>query len=667
MGKITAGQDFGQQVAPPRRLNEVATPRAAFGVTDALMRQGEGMEREALQIERERLHEQRTAPATPPTAHRRRPASACCRIAWATSWARSTTACRPAPSTRRAPAKEWNERSARVLQDGLAEIPETHRGNAAIVLKAHAERMTSKVGDSVRRRDQADTLSGINQTLEYAQRLSVQNPQQARQLVGDTLEQLGPHAGLRPTSTKARQGFIEGAAYTRAFTAVNGAKGDNRALSAVEKAITSNADLDPQRQAQLLAQIDNHRANNEARAIRAAQKAEIAAARHEREAGQAWNVLSGWALAGKAANPEASAGLLKKLSGTPYEAAYKALAAEIPARATAAMQPIDVQQRELDGLIARRNAQGTSQPLEQEITRREQLLTSARREYEAEPLRAGAERGVIEQVRPIDFTSLDAIPQVLGERISQAQTVATRTGRPVSPLLSDEASKVGDMLNTLPPAQRAQRIAQLAKMLPPGMGQALAKQIAPKDKGLALEMATGLTATNSGTFVSEWIARGRQALKDGTIKEDSAKQTGLRSQLVAEVGDALNGPARDDVIEAARLAWIGQQAAGLSPSVKGAVRLAIGGEIVEHNGKRIPVPAGVDLPTALRSPAARAVLAQSTDGNFYAAGQPIPADRFVNGLPEAQLEPAGEGRYFVRAGGSLVTNAQRRPIVVEVR
>ena len=68
---------------------------------------------------------------------------------------------------------------------------------------------------------------------------------------------------------------IEGTSYTRAFTAVNAAKTDNKALAVVERGINENPDLDPQRKATLLAQVDGYRASNEARALRQAQHAEI--------------------------------------------------------------------------------------------------------------------------------------------------------------------------------------------------------------------------------------------------------------------------------------------------------------------------------------------------------------------------------------------------------
>jgi hypothetical protein len=85
----------------------------------------------------------------------------------------------------------------------------------------------------------------------------------------------------------------------------------------------------------------------------------------------------------------------------------------------------------------------------------------------------------------------------------------------------------------------------------------------------------------------------------------------------------------------------------------------MGGPIVDHNGARLPVPAGVDLPTVLadykRMPA-----------TVYVNGQPVPGEAAAKALPGAQLEPAGKGKYRIRVGGYLVSDAQRKPVVIDV-
>lgn len=574
-------------------------------------------------------------------------------------------------------AKAWQERTAKILADGIEAVPEVHRGTVTADIQAQAGRLTSKVGDIVRRRDQHDTLSAISQVQEYTQRLAISEPDKARQILTDTLDQLGPFAGLQPDQiTKAKQGWAEGVAYTRAFTAVNAAKADNKALAVVERGINENADIDPQRKATLLAQIDGFRSSNEARALRQAQHAEIVAARVQRQSDEAFNVLSGWALQGKAADPSASAALIGKLTPT-AAAAYRAMAAEIPARTAAAMLPLDTQAQQLDQLKARAAA-GTSVELEREIKRREEVLTQARKDYADDPLRAANERGVITSpLRPLNTSSMDTIAAGLAERAAQAQEVTTITRRPVSPLLSEEAGKLGALLQVLPVSQRAERLAQIATLLPAGQAQALAQQMyagqTEQGKALGLALALGTARTTAGRTTAELALKGAEALHGKTIKEERTPVDGWRGQINTQLAGAFPNPRQAEMYgEAARLILAGLVAEGAGGSEKDArqaVRLAIGGTLAEHNGARIPVPAGLDIAdvrqrTRTLQPADLA--SQLPDGRVYINRTPMDAAAFLAGLPDARLQYAGRGRYHVIAGGSLAANAEGAPVVIEV-
>jgi hypothetical protein len=412
-------------------------------------------------------------------------------------------------------------------------------------------------------------------------------------------------------------------------------------------------------------------AQRQAEIERAAHKAEMAAAKREREATTAYTILSDWARNGVAADPAASAPLLKKIAGTPYGDAYAKLAEGIPKRTAAAMQPLTVQQAQIDALKTERGAKGTSPALEHEITEREQILTAARKDYENDPLRAGAERGLLPSVAPLNMASLDTIVAGLPERVAQADSLRPAVGKHVPPLTPEEAGKVGDMLDALPPTQRSQRIAQITAAAGPGQASAIAAQIDKKNRGLALEFAVATFQTSQGRYTGEIIARARQALKEKTVREDTTVETNLRKQLSEALGDAIGGKAREDVLDAARLISLGKEAEGERISPAGAVGLAIGGSIIEHNGKRIPVDSTMDggrFKEALRSYPLASIMEQAPSGYvFLPGGRPMGAPEFLSVLPDAELEPAGQGRYKVRAGGSLVMNEKRQPIIVEVR
>ena len=105
--------------------------------------------------------------------------------------------------------------------------------------------------------------------------------------------------------------------------------------------------------------------------------------------------------------------------------------------------------------------------------------------------------------------------------------------------------------------------------------------------------------------------------------------------------------------------------------MKRAINLASGGDVVEHNGRKIPLPAGIDtdmLDKRLRSVTAEEVKQQSPTGTVRAAGVEMPAADFVKSLPGAELSYAGRGRYNVLVGGRPVMSGDgKKPIVIGVQ
>jgi hypothetical protein len=421
---------------------------------------------------------------------------------------------------------------------------------------------------------------------------------------------------------------------------------------------------------------ETRKAQAAAEADRQARLAEIAANRRAREADQAWNILSTWTAAGKVAdesNPNTKA-LIGRLAGTPYASAFTEMQKTAAAGATVASMPLPQQQAQLDGLIARRNASGTSPELETEIKRREGMLTEARSDYAKEPMRAALDRRVFgpEGMAPVDTSSIDGVARTIGARVQQAQTVAGRAGRSVSPLLSEEAETIGRVLSQVPPEQFGAAVAKLSGQIPGDQLQALARQIDSKDRGLALALAAGDARTTQGRTVAELIRRGQQVVKDKGIKEETAAEFGLKAQIAKEVRDVVPGRWGDDVIDAARLIYLGKQAGGDSTDAANAVRLALGGSIIEHNGRRVPVQPGIteDVMRQRLSTITPASLAdQLPDGVVYLpGGRPMGLPEFLARLPDAQLEPLPGGEYAVRVGASGVAmRADRRPLTIKVR
>lgn len=508
---------------------------------------------------------------------------------------------------------------------------------------------------------------------EVAPALQPQARLQIERAINDGREDVAFEGALQLIDEDAK-GFLERAGQRSA----KGQRGQQTGEVAEDAAERVAADpllskLSPQRLRQAVDRASMIVAQQEARAAaeaeRRARLAEAAAAKKEREATQAFTILQSRAMQGVATDPAADRKLFDAIQGTPYAAEYQRLAGEIPKRTAVAMLPLTQQQAQLDGLLAQRNANGTSTALEDEIKRRQGILDAARKQFDEDPIRAGQQYGLIRAPAPLDVRTLDTVRAGLAGRAQQAADLRPHVGRAVSPLTPDEASRVAQLLAALPVEQRGEQIAALAGAMPGDQAQALARQLDGKDRALALSLAAGSTRTTQGRAVAELIQRGAQAVKDKAVKEEGGAEYGLRARLAEALGDAVGGRARDDVLDTARLIFLGKQAEGSGISIEGAIGMAVGGKVVQHNGRRLPVPTGAeDVAGRLAQYPAAKVAQQAKDGNVYLpGGQTLPVAQFVAALPGAQLEPAGFGRYFVRSGGSLAMNAERRPIVVDLR
>lgn len=406
-------------------------------------------------------------------------------------------------------------------------------------------------------------------------------------------------------------------------------------------------------------------------AERRARQAEIAAERKARAADQAWNIIAGRAASGVATNPGGDPELIAAIAGTPYAAEFPKLMAQVAGRTAVVMRPMAQQQSEIDALIQRRNSGGTDSNLEAEIETRKKLLATQKAAYEASPLRASQQYG-LQNVTPIDTSSLDAFVGTIAPRVQQATIAGRQAGSAASPLLPEEAASVSRMLGALKPGEFGDAVAQIAARVPSEQMAALAAQLDPHDKPLALALGAGSDRTTQGRTVAEIIRRGAQFMKDKSIKIDQGAEFGIKAQIAKAVGDSVPQAMRQNVIDAATLIYAGKQGEGDTPAIEDAVRLAVGGNIIERKAgdqvQRVPVPAGVDLTARLAAYPVSSIATQAADGFVYLPGPTgtavMPAKDFAAALPGAMLEPIGRGRYAVRIGGSLVLNKERRPVVV---
>lgn len=566
-------------------------------------------------------------------------------------------------------------------QKAIEAAPEDARSHLAarlqdLKLSVH-ERAFSFEADSRR----AKVVDDFSTGLDAARRTAQADPSQFATLMAEQLAA----ANALTLDPKSKAKLLESTRETIAFDTASGIVGrdpdaflamsgmaggkskDGKPLPAdpakAAKAVADNPILSNLRPEHLHSLVERatmlsitRKAELDAERERQARRAEANAERIGREQDRAWLIVSDRLRNGIPTDP--SAPELRVLQGSPYAAEYQARIGEMAARASVAGLPIDQQQARLDQLKAQQ-LKGSNKQLDREIEQSQQILDGAKSAYKAEPLRAGADRGIIATPTPLDVSNLDAAIAGMPARVEQAKMVETRTRQAVSPFLAPEADAIANQLQALGWDERGKRIGQLAAGMTPQQAQAFASQIDPKNRVLALELSAGTSRTDSGKYVAQWIGRGQQFLKDRP--QDGEKASAVRNDIAKYVGESLSGKTREDTIDAAYYAYMGQKDAGLRPSSDGVVSLVLGGPLVEHNGRSIPVPKDIDLPKALRT---GAYLAPS--GPVFVNGRQISEAEFRSMLPDAQLEPAGFGRYTVRAGDGLVLDANRKPVRISV-
>lgn len=564
--------------------------------------------------------------------------------------------------------KTWADRSGALVAESIGKMPEPLRELMTAEMRTFSGGLQNRLEDNIRKNDQSTADAGLVSFREKMQRLAVTDMPRAIQQWEDVAKGAGGQAGWDAKRIeKEIQGFREAVTYTSAYESLSGARNDRKALDAVEARIGKMTDLDPQRRAALLDRVAGYKFSMDQKAELAAQRAQRQAEAGLKRAEAAFNTFQGMADKGTALDPKYIDQVIAQTAGTPYQAGVRAMAQQAAENGGLAAQPIAAQQAALDAINAKIATEGRSPALDKRKAQIEGVLNGSRGDVDKiGGLRAAQERGVIVGLEPLNTANPQAMVAGLAKRVEQAETVGRQwAGSSVSPFLPEEAEKLAVDLSNMKPAEKSTFIATLAKAIPPRQLSALAKQIDGKDKGLALAMSLGADGTTAGRYTSELLIKGQAAIKDKSIKADSAAVTGTKAQMATYIGDAIQGKARDDVLEAASLIFYGIQSEGGGSDVGRAVRLAIGGDIIERAGRMIPIPAGIE-PDKLESAAALAASRAAGGKPVVIGGKAVPAAEFLKGLPLAALEPVGRGRYIVRSGSGVVTTDGRKPLVLDL-
>jgi hypothetical protein len=176
-------------------------------------------------------------------------------------------------------------------------------------------------------------------------------------------------------------------------------------------------------------------------------------------------------------------------------------------------------------------------------------------------------------------------------------------------------------------------------------------------------------------MTSELILRGQQAKSDGTSTKGERAPDVKAAGWKAYAAQELSGVFPDERVtaqfrDAAELIMhgIASESGGrlTRDDMSRAVRLAVGGQLVEHNGRNVPVPAGrtaADLERAVERVRPEAI---APGGSVRVNGVAVPAAEFVRTLPGQQLVPVRPGQYAVEVNGRLVVTDQGGPVIIKL-
>lgn len=572
--------------------------------------------------------------------------------------------------------KTWAERSRKVIEDGGAGFSDFGKQTVAGRLTGTAAKLGNSVRRTVEKKDREDVTADMGQRLERLQRDYAANPAKAEREAGVVFDTLGPFSTLSASGVAAaRQKWLEGAQYTAGYEAVSRGRNDPQALADAEKLVGGLQHIDPQKRAILMDRAAGYRLAQEQKRELAAQRAQREAERLMSRARAEFESFQALADKGGMLDPAYVDRVAAATAGTPYQAGVQALAKLAAENGGLAAQPIPAQQATLDAIDARIAQGGRSPELDKRRQQVSKVLEGSRSDLQRGGLRAALERGVIENLRPLNMTGgIEGVAQQLQQRVTDAQRAGQWAGAAVSPLTSEEAQTLAKFLSSQPANQRGTSVAAMTAVIPPQQAQALARQIYPsgeRGKVYAAAIDAARDKTTAGRYTSELIFKGGEALEARTIKEEKTPVDGWRGRIGDLVGAAFRNPQEAAFIsEKARLILAGlvaEGASGTEADVSQAVRLAVHGSIRDFNGVRVPIPAGMtprDVQSRLRSMTAQD-LGLSGD-SVYVSGRAIPAPEFLAGLPEAKLTYLDRGEYAIQAGGTFVSDGKGNAVVVRL-
>lgn len=551
---------------------------------------------------------------------------------------------------------EWKEAQQKVIEDNTKDLPEGVKPVVQAGVIGLSGQLTNKLTDVFRANDSKVASAGRIGYSEQMERFAATDPNLA---IKQMHQYLDNDEFLNPEErVKQKQGFAEKVRYTQAYGLIANSRDSVGALEAVRRRLNSDEflDVDPQRRAALDSSVNTRISTLTARA---AAQAEASARRAQAE----FTSFATFMDSGRPPSAEYAVQTVSKFKGTPYESTVMAMLKDGSETAGFSSKSVTEQRNILMQESSRLNTAGSDPTANKRYQKMQSIHDATMADIKADPLTASVDRNVNATLQPISF-DINTLPQQLAARRVAADTASAWSGKPVAPLTRPEAEQFADMIAPLGAKEKAALLKTVSGTIGPRGMQALSGLIG--DKNGEISIAAGLSSLNTteGRNVAAIYLDGKQVLKDGRAKLDSAKETGTRAQIYQTLqGVYPTQKALDQAADVAMSIYASKKAAG-DDNLNTAIKLATGG-VVEYNGAKIALPYGRTQQDITDSVKAVTPAALSTQSSAFRVGSAaLTPEALAKQLPNLPLQSVGNGTYAVRVAGLPVLKEDGTPLIL---
>lgn len=573
---------------------------------------------------------------------------------------------------------KFNEQANQAFADMTSGMDERQRSVLNAQFVQNSGRLRQSLGGTILKRKQSETKAGLLKNGEALDRLAMRDLPGAMAQSDQVWDSIGPAAGYDPAQIAAlKQQRKETMAFNFGSNLLQGAakNGNLEGVNQAEAWLNSDAaaGMDPAKRSHLQTMAIGYR--NGILAANERQQAKLDREKEAREqfAVDSYNKAFDLSDKGHYFSTETIAQTTEAVQGTAMQEPWRQLLQSQQQTAGWATLPLVEQRAQLERMrsAAANPKIGVSTVEDSVYNQRAKITASLQNETKENPWQAAQGAGYIQDAPEISIGNINDAQAVITKRMQQIGSLEKWTGFRVSPLQPNEAESLSKVLRALPPDQAASALSGFGDSI--GNAERLAAfgdQLAKKDRPLTLAMMYGSSKTSNGRLTSELVLRGSQAIKDGTAKIDTAKETGWKAEIAKQIrGATPSEVVAQDWIDSAYFIQAAKYAENGSVDIPNAINLATGGIIKNRDGTKIPLPYGMkenqfeDRIGALKPVDFQA---QALDGNVYSGSTAIPMDQFIDQLPKSSLVHAGQGRYNIRAGNGFITNAKGSRIVIDL-